>query len=416
MENRSLTNNLASYRMNILSETLPQLEAMSHKRQLLVKIELRMETVHRKIAIQREILMDELDKIDGLFDDNTLNIKDQRLTWRSYSGVLKDISSKIAEEQAELEPLQVRHIQTQAQVEEATKALYASLTGGVRPGDSVMSLGDQLWEAFATAFSPVQIETLPPTDQNSAVGKTLAAPDSDAPQNAISLPVQDFDHRDDTNVTALKGPLSDLRNGSPRRRSPDAGRAPSREPTQPSTSRWHDPCKSELAFCGHHFPSDDLEQHRHRATRDKLLFPDPLHLEARREDLRTLLGYDVLLVDPGLARIKKLEKAGSIGVSQKLTNIKVPTIHRSQLISLWARDMSQNAAVEAIRTLLYGNEVIETLIRPTETDPLRKFVQDVRKLKVPLQMNDAPQLPFITVATNNEVHSTKAVVGSGEYL
>ena len=119
----------------------------------------------------------------------------------------------------------------------------------------------------------------------------------------------------------------------------------------------------EILFCEFGFPQDGLYWYQYERSRNRLLLTIEELTDIRRTDFRTSLGFGLSKINASMELTGRLQKGVIAGVAQKLTNIRMPTIHTRQSISLWGGGMSQNAALEFSRTLRYGGIEFEQLVK-----------------------------------------------------
>lgn len=379
---------------------LSQLKSIIRKRDLLLHVEVRIENVYKELAEMRESIDLELANGTRMASDDRSDVATLRQQWKHHLEALRRLTDLVAQEESELEPLQQQLTRTQSEVKVAEDDLYALLTDGRRPGDSDVSREDRL---LATLVSgPVDAhESVPELHDNLTIDPPPAyctlEPTFSAPDASFADPYHEPDHHQKAELKPDSRPETPIDTTATRRSSSDVGQALSQDMVTAWASRRRRLLSADTAFCGYCLPQDDLHEYIAAAARDpSLLMVNPL-ADMRRVDLRNALGFDLAKIDAKITLTHSLQKEVAVGVAQKLTNIRVPTIHTRQFISLWGRGMSQNAVLESWRTLLYSSHDYKQLVKKGNIGQLVKLVQDVRNLEVPLNNTSITDQPEITV-------------------
>ncbi|KAK5948400.1 hypothetical protein OHC33_010574 [Knufia fluminis] len=346
----------ASLDVNALLAIRPQLKLISRKRDLLLQLEFRIEDVHAKLARARQSLQKEVGKGDTL---------------------------------------------AQWDVKSAEDDLYASVTGGIGPADSDISLEDRLL-AHAAAPPPSALRGKSCASDrlteeqygNLAFGSTTG-------EHVLATTAEAADtvDRGSLRVSSRSPSLSSRNPLGQRRGSPAAKRALAREKYT----------ANEVLFCGMGFPQEDLYRYIREGSRNQSFLAVMELVDIRRNDLKAALGFDLSKINAKMTLTDRLQKDVVTGVAQKLTNIRLPTIHTRQFISLWGRDMSQNAALELSRTVCYGEHEFELLVEQKKNWPIMRIVQDVKNLEVPLSQTPGPDQPDIAVGFTKLVLDSSSI-------
>lgn len=391
----------ASLDVNALLAIRPQLKLISRKRDLLLQLEFRIEDVHAKLARARQSLQKEVGKGDTLVRQDVLTIADVQARWKQHQRRLHDLLAELVLEEAELEPLQHQLTQAQWDVKSAEDDLYASVTGGIGPADSDISLEDRLL-AHAAAPPPSALRGKSCASDrlteeqygNLAFGSTTG-------EHVLATTAEAADtvDRGSLRVSSRSPSLSSRNPLGQRRGSPAAKRALAREKYT----------ANEVLFCGMGFPQEDLYRYIREGSRNQSLLAVMELVDIRRNDLKAALGFDLSKINAKMTLTDRLQKDVVTGVAQKLTNIRLPTIHTRQFISLWGRDMSQNAALELSRTVCYGGHEFELLVEQKKNWPIMRIVQDVKNLEVPLSQTPGPDQPDIAVGFTKLVLDSSSI-------
>lgn len=384
--------------VNTVSALLPMLKDASRKRDLLLQLEFRAVEAHRRLVRLRKCMLQVAVSGELRSSDDSTDIGELRLQWKSQLKSMKTICDDVSREESSVEELQQQVAQLQWEIKGCEEELFASLTGGTRPSDSEPSIEDHLMNRVNASTPPPSyssqdlvdpgvLDTPKPRPPAMQALSTTAAETQTAPHEGLN-----------STPRRPMSPLDQVREPQGRRRS---------DTKAVSSLRLNVP--HAIAFCGSCFPEDDLYLQQ---ARSRKLFVVKEIVEIRKRDLRTALGFDLTEIDASLTLSQKLKEEVAAGVPQKLTNIDVPTVHTKQFISLWGREMSQNAALESYRMFLYGGKNFQELIKQGKIDPLVKLVQDVRSLQVPFTPNDYSEQPLITVVdtfnTSADTYSVEA--------
>ena len=373
-----------------------------------MQLEFRIEDVHAKLARAHQNLSQDVREGDSLLHQDALTIADVRARWKQHQRDLHKLSGELVMEEAELEPLHHQLTQAQWDVKCAEDDLYASVTGGIRPADSDTSLEDRLLERAAGS-------AVPPLRHRSHLSDQIFG----MPNEHLTLGNKSIEHSVSTPAQALGAERRNLprvssQGPSPSDQYPQVQRSGSSEAKKVLTHERQ--VDQEIMYCGFGFPQEDLYRYHGEGSRNHLLLAVKELAEIRRTYFRTSLGFDLSKINASMQLTGRLQKDVIAGVAQKLTNIRMPTIHTRQFISLWGRGMSQNSALESSRTLRYGGHEFEQLVKQGKIGPIVKIIQDVRNLEVPLSQTGAINQPDIAVGATKDVtaSSSIAVQPSGE--
>lgn len=392
-----------SFDANPLLATLPQLKAISRKRKFLLQLEVKVENIHRKLAVIRESIADEVKGGLILSEDRDQDASMLYRRWRRQLGRMYDLVNDAIIEENELEPLQRQLTAAQWDVKVAEDDLYASLTGGAGPSDSDASQEDRMLTALVLGS-----DTEPEPEHSSECSgkRSFARPSTfkwehKRSDNARGSSITLGPH--ENAILRAVAPPSSLETSSLRKEQQDhrdtskieASR--SQNKVTASAAKRKALFESETILFGGCFPEDDLQNSIQKSSSDPLLLVVRAIIDMRRTDLKAVLGFDPDKVGTDF-NVTELQKDVTIGVAQKLSKLGFPTIHTRQFISLWGRGMSQNAALESSRTYLYGGKYLDHLFEQGRIGPLEKLVKNIRNLEVPFTKVEAPKQPDIAVA------------------
>ncbi|KAK5095864.1 hypothetical protein LTR70_003183 [Exophiala xenobiotica] len=392
-----------SFDANALLATLPQLKTISRKRKSLLQLEVKVENIHRKLAIIREGIANEVKEGLVLSEDRdqSASVLHQRL--RHQLRRMDDFVNDAILEENELEPLQRQLTTAQWDVKVAEDDLYASLAGGARPSDSDASLEDRMLTALLLDSDP---EPQPEHSTECSERSSLAHPSifnrkyrrDDGARDSHATLWPDKSVMPRTVASPSSTEMSSPRKEQPAHREvPNVEAIRSQNKVAASAAKREALFESETALFGSCFPEENLLEPIDRGANEPLLLVGRTMIDMRRTDMKAVLGFDPSKVGADF-NVTELQKEVTIGVAQRLSRLDVPTIHTRQFISLWGRGMSQNAALESGRTFLYGREYLGQLINQSRIGYLEKMVKNVRKLEVPFSQIEAMKQPDITVA------------------
>lgn len=401
---QSSTLNPGSVVADVPNAALSQLKDISRKRELLSQLDSQVKSIHRKLANLRQELSQEICRGDALAKNDLLDTRRWVRDLRRYQRHLHRKTDEIARAEEELEPLQSQLTRAHFDVKTAEDDLYASFAGGARPGDSDASHEDRIFSALVLGL----------TDHDDAESSEHAYSRPPPPYNVEHYSTDQESHLKDTSEGASgqqrahsvstgsrSRQLSPLKHTNPRRNSQDTGKASRLERAHASKHKRSSNINTEIIGIGYVFPADhDLVPLIEAGSQDRLLRVAQVLQKVRKTDFETFFGYDVNRLDSGLNFVAKMQEERELpSVAQKLANIRVDTIHKAQLVSLWGRQMSQNAILEAWRTYAHGRHTPELLNGRGKRESLLRLVQNVRNLEVPMDLDDASNDRLITVGT-----------------
>lgn len=418
------TLNRGSVAVNNRPPVLSQLKTITSKREALMRLESQIKIIHRKLASRRADWQNEIYSGFSVINQDSFNIETLNRVWTKLQDKLFEISEEMTTLEEELHLLEGERTRTHWTVKGAEGDLYASLTGGARPGDSDASQEDRL----LTNLAHKSIDARPEHELLVEIASTYMPPIFDAHDGRILKhpAMSRFVNQEEEELSNGVGldhaleprPLSPIQQLKLRNAGVDDS-----EKAGPNDKRMLEAIKRELTFqnetsgIGLCFPSTNaaiLRGNIDAAGRSTLLAPTAAFVKVRKGDFTSLLGYDIDQLNWRLTSVGNPQQGEPHTVAQKLANIHVESIHTGQLISLWGRQMSQNSALEASRTYIYGEHSLESLLKRNQTElgskvsadvvkltvPLLRLVEDVRKLKVPLESTDIYNQPLIAVSHN----------------
>lgn len=401
---------------------LHQLKDIIRKRALLFQLEIQIENSLRSIGhIHRELAKQLKNGFITVQNDHGTAVSVQN-AWQRHLAKFQKLFDEISEEERVLEPLQIQLTDAHAGVKKAEEDLYISLAGGSRPEDSDASSEDRILEAMYAGLGAA-----PDNDASFHVPReddVLDLPERSIPsgivQDIASVSEADAQPKPQhiTFGSDIMTPSKPAHaNGLSNKASVKSERSRSRDRCALSAEKRQTAIDAATKCCGDLFSEQllCLNEYMNEAGRAMAIGVQSL-AEVRRIDLKYALGFDLDKFDASMTMIQNLQNPAALGVAQRMTNIDVPVIHRSQIILFWGTNMSQNTALEFSRTLLHGRNSLEKIIKPGSIGSigsiaqLYKILQFVRSLEVTFERYPGRDHPDITIG--HPAHDGASSVGA----
>lgn len=400
-----------------------RLKILYRMRKGIVSVQSKIDETNRKIARARKAFLKELEELDRLLEKGATEASFSRPSVKFQLSSLHQCSDDLKREEADLEILTERFNQAQWNLREKEKLLYSQYATGIKTEDSEASEEDRIFESRLTDPS---LRKLPiPMSNMIQFGEHLQKPDRIVVTDSDVLLILNENYS-----TMVSSRPPSIPEAATRRAKSDVVQLDG-NPLGPTTAKpllptdetieQHIGSWLELPVPGYGVSLFAATLRRLETQEQATVIPDisssamqPQAMakstflsltNVRRRDFQLLFGYDIQRLESDMHHVKMTDKPARPSKFRGLMDIKVPTVHTSQYIAVWGRDMAQNASLEAYRIYQFGRLDFERLIKIKLQDPLVKLVQDVRQLYVPLDDPKFSKQTFITV--NSELDSAE---------
>jgi len=351
-----------------LMALVPRSRELSDKGKQLLRRQLKVEDIGRQMAEYRRDINREVKKAGHIVEKEHLSKDAIQTEWKKSLQRLLIPLSKLDASEEELQFEQGLATLAQSELKQALTEFYAFLTAGADLSESEASEEDRVFEGLVspgavtpqadpltaendadevrsdvnrTLGMPVDHGTrMPLASDNATVGLELAMPHGTRPPT---------EHAKQVVLDSVRAPREseDIRTS---RSKPQSFRRRRR--------KW-----SELAFCGEHLPAQSLEKAIEAAERSAHLLIPPSLRAIRRQDLEPELK-DAEKLAIGASGGSEPPASARKSIVQKLDEIKVPSYHFRDFISLWGANMSQNSWTDFQRSVQYDKPKKGSIRRP----------------------------------------------------